>query len=217
MIQKLFSLILNGLLALVLFTTALPAYASTSMEKGQDLMKTKPEGYPVAYFGGGCFWCVESEYRALDGVLFTWAGYMGGHVENPTYQQVTTGTTGHAEVVEITFDPAKISYESLLEFFLTRAHDPTQLNRQGVDIGPQYRSIIFYQDEAQKAAAEKAIAEIDASGRYKSKIVTQLDFADAFWPAEDYHQQYYEKYEQKTGEPHLRVLLKKSKKELNKL
>jgi methionine-S-sulfoxide reductase len=126
------------------------ASAGVAMEKGGDLMTAKPEGYPSVTLAGGCFWCTESEYRALDGVLFTRVGYMGGDLDSPSYQDITTGKTGHAEVVEVTYDPDKISYEDLLTFFFTKAHDPTQLNRQGVDVGTQYRSAIFYANEEEK-------------------------------------------------------------------
>lgn len=182
---------------------------STTMVKGSDLMTEKPEGYPSAIFAGGCFWCTESEYRAINGVLYTRVGYMGGETDNPTYNDITTGRTGHAEVVEITYDPEKTTYTDLVEFFLTKAHDPTQLNRQGVDVGTQYRSAIFYADEAEKQAAQGVIDDITARGVYKKPIVTTLEPAGTFWEGEDYHQQYYEKYEEKTGTPHIRVIQKK--------
>lgn len=185
-----------------------------AMKNGENLMSTAPEGYPAAVFAGGCFWCIESEFRALDGVLYTRSGYMGGHVENPSYEDVTTGKSGHAEVVEVTFDPDKTSYESLVEFFLTKAHDPTQLNRQGVDVGPQYRSAIFPADETQKTAAQTVINRVEESGLYDDPIVTTIEPYATFWEAEGYHQQYYEKYEEKTGRPHIRVLMKQGKKAL---
>ncbi len=184
--------------------------ADMKMENGSDLMIEKPEGYPTAVFAGGCFWCTESEYRALDGVLFTRAGYMGGKTDNPTYQDISTGATGHAEVIEVTFDDAKTSYKDLVTFFLTRAHDPTQLNRQGVDKGTQYRSAIFPSDEAQERIAKEVIAQVEASGQYKDPIVTKIEPMATFWEAESYHQQYYEKYEEQNGQPHLRVILKKA-------
>lgn len=184
---------------------------SLAMQNGVDLMNQKPENYPVAVLAGGCFWCTESEFRAIDGVLYTRVGYAGGEVENPTYEQITTGKTGHAEATEVTYDPDKISYEELLTFFLTKAHDPTQMNRQGVDVGTQYRSAIFYADEEQKRIAEQVIAKIDAEAIYKKTIVTTIEPLETFWLGEDYHQQYYEKYEDKTGAPHIRVLMKKAK------
>lgn len=173
-------------------------------------MTQRPDGYPYATFAGGCFWCTESEFRALDGVLFTRVGYMGGDVENPTYQQISTGKTGHAEVIEITFDPEKISYNDLLEFFLVKAHDPTQLNRQGVDVGTQYRSEIFTHSEEQASQARAKIKEIQERGVYSDPIVTKVSAAKTFWPGETYHQQYYEKYKEDTGRDHIRVIMKKA-------
>lgn len=142
-----------------------------------------------ATFGAGCFWGVEARFRELDGVVDATVGYMGGDVESPTYEQVCTDKTGHAEVVEVVFDPAVISYESLVrEFF--GLHDPTQLNRQGPDSGRQYRSAIFVHDQAQGETAEAVLAELDASGRYSKPIATSVDSATTFWRAEEYHQQY---------------------------
>lgn len=142
-------------------------------------------------FGGGCFWCVEGAFEYLKGVESVVSGYSGGHKANPTYEEVCTGETGHAEVVQIAYDPHIISYEQLMEVFFF-LHDPTQLNRQGNDIGTQYRSIIFYQDEAEKQKAENAIKTSEASGKWKGKYVTQLVKFEKFWPAEQYHQGYYE-------------------------
>lgn len=183
--------------------------------QGQDLKQEKPaKSYPLATLAGGCFWCVESEFRAKDGILFTRVGYIGGDVQNPTYQQVTTGNTGHAEAVEIIYDPDKISYEAIIRFFLTKAHDPTQLNKQGVDVGPQYRSAIFYHTPEQKKTAQSLIEEINAQGLYEAPIVTELNPAGTFWEAETYHQQYYEKYEKQKGEIHPRVFFKRKLKQL---
>jgi peptide-methionine (S)-S-oxide reductase len=140
--------------------------------------------------GGGCFWCVEAIYQDVKGVQSVVSGYAGGHVENPTYQAICTGRTGHAEVTQITFDPAVISFEDLLYIFW-RTHDPTTLNRQGADVGPQYRSAIFYHTEEQKAIAEKSKAETDASGLWADPIVTEISPLDKFYPGEDYHQNYY--------------------------
>ncbi len=181
---------------------------SSAMEKGSNLMDTKPQGYPSAVFAGGCFWCTESEYRALDGVLYTRVGYMGGHLDNPTYEDTHDSKSGHAEIVEVTFDPEKISYDDLVRFFLTKAHDPTQLNRQGPDVGTQYRSAIFYADDEQKMIAEKVIAEVQP--QFSKPIVTTLEKLATFWPAEDYHQRYYEKYEAKTGRMHPNEMAKKA-------
>ncbi len=142
-----------------------------------------------ATFGAGCFWGVEAHFREIEGVLDAAAGYMGGHLERPTYQQVCQSTSGHAEVVEVTFDPQRVPYERLLDAFWGM-HDPTQINRQGVDIGPQYRSVIFYHDEAQRAAAEASKASLAASGRFEAPIATHIEPAQIFWRAEEYHQQY---------------------------
>jgi peptide-methionine (S)-S-oxide reductase len=142
----------------------------------------------VATFGGGCFWCIEALFQMLPGVKSVASGYAGGTKESPTYKEVCTGDTGHAEVVQVTFDPAKLSYEKLLETFF-EVHDPTTLNRQGADHGTQYRSVIFYNNETQKATAEKAKA--DAQKKYKDPIVTQIVPFTKFYKAEDYHQEYY--------------------------
>lgn len=145
----------------------------------------------VATFGGGCFWCVEAVFQRVPGVLEVTSGYKGGHVENPSYQSVTTGETGHAEVVRIAFDSEKVSYDELLDIFW-RAHDPTQLNRQGADVGTQYRSVIFYHSEAQRVAAETSKARLAASGRYRRPIVTEIADASTFYEAEAYHQNYFD-------------------------
>jgi peptide-methionine (S)-S-oxide reductase len=143
-----------------------------------------------AVLGGGCFWCVEAAFLQLEGVESVVSGYMGGKRPNPTYEQVCTGVTGHVEVAEITFDSAKITFHDLLEVFLT-AHDPTTLNRQGNDVGEQYRSVIFYLDESQKKTAEEVIAEFTREKVYDKPIVTAVEPAQTFWPAEKYHQNYY--------------------------
>lgn len=143
-----------------------------------------------ATFGAGCFWGVEAAFRQLDGVTSTAAGYAGGVVDNPTYEQVCSDRTGHAEVVQVEFDPAKISYDELLEVFWT-SHDPTQVNRQGPDYGSQYRTVIFVEDADQEIAATRSKAH--AQARFRQPIATTIEKAPAFWPAEDYHQQYLEK------------------------
>ena len=140
--------------------------------------------------GGGCFWCTEAAYELLPGVKKVISGYAGGTQPNPTYEQISTGTTGHAEVIRIEYDPAKITLDRLLEFFWD-AHNPTTLNRQGNDIGPQYRSIILYADEAQKAAAENSRTAAQAT--FRDPIVTEIVPLKKFWPAEDYHQDYFAK------------------------
>jgi peptide-methionine (S)-S-oxide reductase len=145
-----------------------------------------------ATFGAGCFWGVEAAFRQVDGVTKTEVGYEGGHLENPSYQDVCSHTTGHAEVVEVTYDPERVSYETLLDVFWNK-HNPTQKNRQGWDIGDQYRSVVFFHDEEQRAAAERSKAELDASGRYRKPVVTLIEPAQTFYVAEDYHQRYLEK------------------------
>lgn len=142
-----------------------------------------------ATFGGGCFWGVEEHFRTMPGVLKTQAGFMGGHSENPTYKEVCTGTTGHAEVVYLVFDPNKISYQTLLEEFF-KVHNPTQINRQGPDVGTQYRSVIFYHTEKQKSLAADMIETLEKSGKYRQKIATMVEPASSFYPAEEYHQKY---------------------------
>jgi peptide-methionine (S)-S-oxide reductase len=156
-----------------------------------------------ATIGGGCFWCVEAVYQDLKGVHKVVSGYAGGHVDNPTYRQICTGTTGHAEVVQITFDPAVISYADILYVFW-RTHDPTTLNRQGNDVGPQYRSIILYHDEAQKQIAEQSMAEADGSNLYAQPIVTEIVPLDHFYAAEDYHQNY---YNDNRNQPYCRIVI----------
>ncbi len=146
----------------------------------------------TATFAAGCFWGVESVFKTLDGVHSTEVGYTGGQAENPSYELVCTGQTGHAEAVRIEFDPQTISFEDLLEAFWN-SHDPTTMNRQGPDVGSQYRSAIFYHDEQQKEAAEKSITVFDAAGSFDDPIVTEIQPAEEFWPAEEYHQDYFAK------------------------
>ena len=150
----------------------------------------KPASTQLATLGGGCFWCLEALYETFDGVKSVTSGYAGGHKDNPTYKQVCSDTTGHAEVVQIEFDPAKITYDQILEIFWD-IHDPTTLNRQGADTGTQYRSVIFYHDEAQKKAAEKSKNVVQA--KFGGKIVTEIQPLKKFYPAEDYHQDYFRK------------------------
>jgi peptide-methionine (S)-S-oxide reductase len=144
----------------------------------------------TAIFGGGCFWCLEAVFQRLKGVHSVESGYAGGHIKNPTYDAVCSGTTGHAEVAQITFDPATISYEDLLNVFW-RTHDPTTPNRQGNDVGTQYRSVIFYHSDAQKQTAEKSKKETNASGLWPNPIVTEIKPLTEFYKAENYHQNYY--------------------------
>lgn len=145
----------------------------------------------IAVLGGGCFWCLEAVFDRLAGVKSVESGYMGGHVENPTYKQVCSGTTGHVEVARVTFDPAELSYHELLEVFFT-IHDPTTLNRQGNDVGTQYRSVIFYSSEEQRREAERTISELNAAHLWPDPIVTAIEPAATFFIAEDYHQEYYD-------------------------
>ena len=144
----------------------------------------------VATLGGGCFWCLEAVYQELRGVEKVESGYSGGDVPNPTYRQVCSETTGHAEVAQVTFDPDEVSYRDILEVYFT-IHDPTTLNRQGADVGTQYRSVIFYHTEEQKRTAEEVISEIESEGIWNSPIVTEVVPLDEFYVAEDYHQNYF--------------------------
>lgn len=153
---------------------------------------TMAKNVEEATLGGGCFWCTEAVYRQLDGVIDVKPGYSGGHLKNPTYQQVCTGTTGHAEVVEVTYDPEKVSFSEILEVFF-ETHDPTSLNRQGNDVGTQYRSAIFYHNQEQKETAERIINEFEKEKVYDKPIVTEVTPFDAFYVAEDYHLNYYER------------------------
>jgi peptide-methionine (S)-S-oxide reductase len=146
----------------------------------------------TATFGAGCFWGVEAEFRNVPGVKATAVGYEGGHTTNPTYKDVCTDRTGHAEVVQVEFDPAEVSYQKLLDVFWEN-HDPTQVNRQGPDVGTQYRSVIFYHNEEQKRLAEASSQARSASGQYRKPIATEIVPATAFWRAEEYHQQYLQK------------------------
>jgi peptide-methionine (S)-S-oxide reductase len=145
-----------------------------------------------ATFGAGCFWGVEETFRNLKGVLATAVGYAGGAKEDPTYEDVCTDQTGHAEVVEVEFDPAQITYDQLLDVFWSN-HNPTTANRQGPDVGTQYRSVIFYHSPEQKVTAEASRKKLDASGRFRQPVVTQIEPAPKFWRAEEYHQRYLEK------------------------
>jgi peptide-methionine (S)-S-oxide reductase len=150
------------------------------------------KGMDKATFGGGCFWGVEAVFRRVPGVVATTVGYMGGTLRNPTYKDVCTDRTGHAEVVQVEYDPAKVSYEELLKVFFEN-HDPTTLNQQGPDVGTQYRSVIFFHDPAQEAAAKAAKDDLTRAGVYRHPIVTEIVPAAEFWRAEEYHQQYLEK------------------------
>jgi peptide-methionine (S)-S-oxide reductase len=159
----------------------------------------------TATFGTGCFWCTEAIFEQLNGVLSVTSGFAGGHVNNPTYREVVTGETGHAECVQIVYEPGKISYDELLEVFF-QVHDPTSLNRQGADEGTQYRSAIFFHNDEQKQKAEYYISELNKSGAYNKPIVTEIASIDKFYPAEDYHQEYYEN--NKNTNPYCSVVIR---------
>ena len=158
----------------------------------------------TATFGTGCFWCTEAIFQQLEGVIKVTSGYSGGKVDNPTYKQVCSGTTGHAECLNIIYDPSKISFDDLLEVFW-QTHDPTTLNRQGNDIGTQYRSVIFYHNQEQKEKAEKYKAALDKSGAWDNPIVTSLEPMSKFYPAEDYHQNY---YNENTGQGYCQFVIR---------
>ena len=144
----------------------------------------------TATFGGGCFWCTEAQFQLLDGVLSVQSGFSGGSIKNPSYKEVCTGLTGHAEVIQVTYDTTKLSYDELLEAFWT-SHDPTQLNRQGNDVGTQYRSVIFYHSEPQHQLAESYKKKLNESGAYDKPVVTEISPMTVFYKAEDYHQNYF--------------------------
>lgn len=167
-----------------------------SEDKSAAPMPKIPEGAEVATLGAGCFWCVEAVFKQIDGVYSATSGYMGGTVKNPTYEQICTKDTGHAEVVQVVFNPKKISYEKVLAWFW-ELHDPTTLNRQGNDVGPQYRSAIFYHSDEQKKMAEAS--KVAAQANFKSPIVTEITKAVEFYPAENYHQDYYFQNKTKNG------------------
>jgi peptide-methionine (S)-S-oxide reductase len=163
------------------------------MKHDEMLPKTNlniPEGQEMIILGGGCFWCTEAVFQRLEGVIKVVSGYAGGIIDHPSYRQICTGTTGHAEVIQVFFDLSKISLESLLEVFWA-THDPTTLNRQGADVGPQYRSAIFYKDDSQKEIAEKLKSELNQSKIFDSPIVTEITAFTNFYAAENYHQDYY--------------------------
>ena len=146
-----------------------------------------------ATFGGGCFWCIEAVFERIPGVQSVVSGYMGGTKPNPSYEEVCTGATGHAEVVQVTYDPEAVSYDQLLDWFW-RAHDPTQVNRQGADVGPQYRSVIFYHSDEQRQQAEASRRRLEMSRTYHRPIATVIEPAREFWPAEEYHQDYFRRH-----------------------
>jgi methionine-S-sulfoxide reductase len=201
---------------LILITTQVQATETWMLKDWRykphaGILKEKPDGYPHLTVAGGCFWCVESEFRRLEGVLFTEAGYAGGKIEDATYGKVSTGTTQHREVVQITFDPAIISYSQLVEFFMTQAHDPTQKNGQGPNIGFQYSSAIYAEGEQQRKEAERVIENLKNARAFRNEIATAIEPYTTYVRAEDYHQGYYEAYEEKTGDKHINILIKEEK------
>lgn len=183
-----------------------PALATCQSEPARDMSPATPPAIPagaeVATLGAGCFWCVEAIYKQLEGVHSVTSGYMGGHVENPTYEQVCGKQTGHAEVVQVVFDPKKIAFSGILDWFW-KLHDPTTLNRQGNDVGPQYRSVIFWHSPAQKQSAEASKSASQAG--FAKPIVTEITAASQFWPAERYHQDYY--FLNKDRNPYCRAVI----------
>jgi methionine-S-sulfoxide reductase len=204
--------IIASLIVVLVILIGWQVRANAGLPIAESIMDEKPQGYPTITIAGGCFWCLESEFRSLKGIKFTHVGYTGGKVENPSYQDITTGRTGHAEAVILTYDPEQLSLKDLLHYFFEIAHDPTTLNAQGVDKGTQYRSAVFYANAEEKALTEKVIKAVNAKKAYKTPIVTTLEPLGTFWEGEDHHQQYYEKYEEETGQEHIRVFLKKKKK-----
>jgi len=182
---------MKNILALALLAATLLGAGAVNAQ-GQAQGQAKAQTTAKATFAGGCFWCVESDFDKVPGVLSTTSGYIGGTVANPTYEQVSGKGTGHAEAVEIVFDPAKVSYAQLLEKFW-RTIDPTTVDRQFCDAGSPYRTAIFAQDDAQIAAARASLAALEKSKPFKEPVVTRIERAGAFYPAEDYHQDYYKK------------------------
>lgn len=184
---------LYGVLVLLICCDSRTQPPSTShVSVVPSVNRTMNDSLEVATFGSGCFWCTEAIFSRLEGVVQVVPGYSGGTVPNPTYEQVCTGTTGHAEVCQITYDPRRISYDELLEVFW-KTHDPTTPNRQGNDVGPQYRSVIFYHNEYQRERAEHYKRLLDSSGIFPAPIVTEIVPFGAFYPAEEYHHRYFER------------------------
>ena len=183
---------LLALSAMVIASLVSCARPKGKTSENMDKIPVKTSGTDTAVFGGGCFWCVEAIYVELKGVVSVTSGYSGGSTENPSYRQVCTGTTGHAEVCQIIYDPSVISFDKLLEVFWT-VHDPTQLNRQGNDIGTKYRSVIFYTSKAQRDLAENYKAKLNNEKTFDKPVVTEISPLKAFYKAEDYHQDYFDK------------------------
>ena len=202
-------LALSLLLLVPMLASCEPEKPMTATDKQAAKTPEVPAGAETATLGAGCFWCIEAAYRQLDGVYSATSGYMGGTVKNPTYEQICDGDSGHAEVVQVVFDPKKISYEKVLAWFWD-LHDPTTLNRQGNDSGTQYRSAIFYHSDEQKKVAEASKAA--AKANFKDPIVTEITKAAEFYPAENYHQNYYN--ENKSKNPYCRFVIEPKLKKL---
>jgi peptide-methionine (S)-S-oxide reductase len=173
-----------GILALLM------SFSANGQKNKRKTMTENQPGFETATFGSGCFWCSEAIFQDVDGVVKVESGYSGGNVKNPTYKEVCSGLTGHAEVVQVTFDPKKVSYDELLEIFW-QTHDPTTLNQQGADVGTQYRSVIFYHSEEQRKKAEYYKTRLEEEGAFSNPVVTQIVPESAFYKAEDYHQNYF--------------------------
>jgi peptide-methionine (S)-S-oxide reductase len=216
----LFSLLLLGTFAISACSQQKSMSAKSDKKVSEDVVpvsdyvKANPElkDYAVATFAGGCFWCTEASFERIQGVVDVISGYSGGDNDYPTYQQVGSGATRHAEAIDIFYDPSVIDYQKLLEVFFV-AHDPTTLNRQGPDVGPQYRSAIFYHNDEEKKMAEEYIAQLDESGKFANPIVTELAPYQEFWVAEGYHQNYYEihpdnRYIQSVSRPKVEKVMK---------
>lgn len=193
--------ILHGLCLMVMLTSTMACSSKNGSEEKQIMNKenktiaengdqSNPTLLDTATVGGGCFWCTEAQYQLLDGVQSVTSGYSGGHIKNPAYREVCTGRTGHAEVVQVVYDTTKLSYAEILEAFFT-SHDPTQLNRQGNDVGTQYRSVIFYHNEEQRKIAEEIKQQLNKSGAYSDPVVTEISPFTAFYKAEEDHQNYF--------------------------
>lgn len=201
----------NLLLIFPVILTMMSCSATPSNESKELTMTDNPSFAPdsmlntdTATFGGGCFWCIEAIFQQMNGVIAVASGYSGGQREHPTYEQVCSGTTGHAEVVQVIYDPSKVSYPELLEVFWG-VHDPTTLNRQGADVGTQYRSVIFYHNEMQHQLAEEYKQKLDKSGAFNDPIVTEISPAKPFYKAEKYHQNY---YNENGGQPYCSIVIR---------
>lgn len=202
-------LALSLLLLIPTLASCEPEKPMTATDKQAAKMPVAPAGAETATLGAGCFWCIDAAYRQLDGVYSATSGYMGGSVKNPTYEQICDGDSGHAEVVQVVFDPKKISYEKVLSWFWD-LHDPTTLNRQGNDSGTQYRSAIFYHSDEQKKVAEAS--KLAAQANFKDPIVTEITKAAEFYPAENYHQNFYN--QNKSKNPYCRFVIEPKLKKL---